>query len=491
MDLDRMVYGKLPPQAKEIEEAILGAIMLEKGAFDIAVEWIKQESFYLNAHQRIFRAFQQLVVANKPVDMLTVVEQLRHVGELDEVGGAYYITKLTNSVVSGANIEDHSKIIQQKYIQRELIRLGGNLVVEGMDNQTDAFDLLDKTEGQLFQLTSGNVKSNISTLESQIVIALGRIEQLRERKNELTGVPTGFPALDRLTCGWQNPDLIILAARPSVGKTAFALNLARNAALHPDKPTPVAFFSLEMSKAQLTERLLSAESGIWLDKIRRGRMDDNDMRILYEKAVTKLVQAPIFIDDTAALNIFELRAKARRLKSKHKIGLIIIDYLQLMGSMNNGKNTNREQEVSRISRDLKALAKELNLPIIALSQLSRDLEKRKGGKPQLSDLRESGAIEQDADIVAFLTRADYQKMEEEVDSTCRNDAEVLFRKHRNGSLDELAFKTDLSIQQWFEPAQYDEHTRISGWTKLPVISPGRMPPRDFSEPMLQQDELPF
>src|SRR3982751_1816895 len=411
IDLGTMVYGKIPPQAKDLEEAVLGAIMLEKSAFDTVVEILKPECFYVEAHQRIYKAMQSLANKSQPIDILTVVEELRFREELDLVGGAYYVTKLTNAVVSSANIEAHARIILQKFIQRELIRISGEIIGDAYEDSTDVFDLLDDAETKLFEITNNHLRKNFDTIDSVLVKTIQRIEDLRHKNEDITGVPTGFICLDRVTYGWQSTDLIILAARPSVGKTAFALNLARNAALHPTKPTPVAVFSLEMSAGQLVQRILAAESEIWLEKIARGKLEEHEMKQLYARGIQRLAQAPLFIDDTPALNIFELRAKCRRLKNANNIGLIIIDYLQLMSGTGENRNSNREQEISTISRSLKGLAKELQVPIIALSQLSREVEKR-GAKdgtkmPQLSDLRESGAIEQDADMVMFLYRPEY------------------------------------------------------------------------------------
>ncbi|MDP4215435.1 MAG: replicative DNA helicase, partial [Bacteroidota bacterium] len=395
-DLSTMVYGKVPPQAKELEDAVLGAIMLEKSAFDTVVEILKPECFYMESHQRIFRAMQGLAQKSQPIDILTVVEELKTREELEMVGGPYYVTRLTNAVVSSANIETHSRIILQKFIQRELIRVSGEIIGDAYEDSTDVFDLLDDAESKLFEITNNHLRKNFDTIDTVLVKTIQRIEDLRHKQEDITGVPSGFASLDRITYGWQSTDLIILAARPSVGKTAFALNLARNAALHPSKPTPVAFFSLEMSSAQLVQRILSAESEILMEKIARGKLEEHEMKQLYKKGIDRLAKAPIFIDDTPALNIFELRAKCRRLKNKHNVGCIIIDYLQLMSGAGENRNGNREQEISRISRDLKGLAKELQVPIIALSQLSRAVESRKEGEkiPQLSDLRESGAIEQ-------------------------------------------------------------------------------------------------
>jgi replicative DNA helicase len=452
IEVGSMLFGKIPPQSKELEEAILGAIMLEKSAFDVATEILKPQCFYVEAHQRIYMAMESLAGKSSPIDLLTVVEELRIREDLEFVGGPYFVTKLTNSVVSSANIEAHARIVVQKFIQRELIRISGEIIGEAYEDSTDVFDMLDSAEGKLFEITNNHLKRNFDSIDSVIVKTIKKIEDMRNRKDDITGVPTGFPSLDKLTYGWQPTDLIILAARPSVGKTAFALNLARSAALSADKPTGVGFFSLEMSSSQLVQRILSAESEIWLEKISRGKLEEHEMKQLYKKGIEKLSKAPIYIDDSAALNIFELRAKCRRLKNKYNVGIIIIDYLQLM-SGSADRNSNREQEISKISRDLKSLAKELQVPIIALSQLSREVEKRKEGAkiPQLSDLRESGAIEQDADMVMFLYRPDYYEITaNEHGESNKGETYVKIAKHRNGSLETIKLKALLHIQKFIE-----------------------------------------
>ncbi len=453
LDLGNMVFGKVPPQAKELEEAVLGAIMLEKSAFDTVIEILKPECFYGEANQRIFKAMKSLAEKSLPIDLLTVVEELKLKEDLELVGGPYYVSKLTNAVVSSANIEAHSRIVLQKFIQRELIRISGEIIGDAYEDSTDVFDLLDDAESKLFEITNNHLKSAFEDINTVLVKTIQRIEDMRNRDEDITGVPSGFASLDKLTYGWQQTDLIVLAARPSVGKTAFALNLARSAALHPTKPTPVVFFSLEMSSSQLVQRILSAESEIWLEKITRGKLEEHEMKQLYKRGIERLSNAPIYIDDTAALNIFELRAKCRRLKNKHDIGLIIIDYLQLMSGGGDNKNGNREQEISKISRDLKGLAKELKVPIIALSQLSREVEKRKEGAkiPQLSDLRESGAIEQDADMVMFLYRPEYYDITaNEMGESNKGETYVKIAKHRNGSLDTIKLRALLHIQKFVE-----------------------------------------
>ena len=456
IDLGNMVFGKVPPQSKELEEAVLGAIMLEKSAFDTVVEILKPECFYAEAHQSIFKAMKSLADKSLPIDLLTVVEELKFKGELELVGGPYYVSKLTNAVVSSANIEAHARIVLQKFIQRELIRISGEIIGDAYEDTTDVFDLLDDAESKLFEITNNHLRSAFEDINTVLVKTIQRIEDMRNKDEDITGVPSGFPSLDKLTYGWQQTDLIVLAARPSVGKTAFALNLARSAALHPTKPTPVVFFSLEMSSSQLVQRILSAESEIWLEKITRGKLEEHEMKQLYKRGIERLSNAPIYIDDTAALNIFELRAKCRRLKNKHDIGLIIIDYLQLMSGGGDNKNGNREQEISKISRDLKGLAKELKVPIIALSQLSREVEKRKEGAkiPQLSDLRESGAIEQDADMVMFLYRPEYYDITaNEMGESNKGETYVKIAKHRNGSLETIKLKALLHIQKFIEDVE--------------------------------------
>ncbi len=464
METGNMVFGKIPPQAKELEEAILGAIMLEKSAFDTVVELLKPECFYVEVHQRIYKAMQSLAIKSLPIDLLTVVEELKFKGDLEFVGGAYFVSKLTNSVVSSANIDAHCRIVLQKFIQRELIRISGEIIGDAYEDSTDVFDMLDEAETKLFEITNNHLRKNFDSIDSVLVKTLQRIEDMRNREDDITGVPTGFRSLDRITYGWQPTDLIILAARPSVGKTAFALNLARNAALNPTKPVGVGFFSLQMSSSQLVQRILSAESEIMLEKISRGKLEEHEMKQLYKRGIERLSKAPIFIDDSAALNIFELRAKCRRLKNKHNIGMIIIDYLQLM-SGSADRNSNREQEISRISRDLKSLAKELQVPIIALSQLSREVEKRKEGNkmPQLSDLRESGAIEQDADMVMFLYRPEYYDISaNEMGESNKGETHVKIAKHRNGSLETIKLRAQLHIQKFVEDDTSFESGNNSG-----------------------------
>jgi len=469
-DINAMMYGKVPPQARELEEAILGAVMLEKAAFDNVIEIIRAECFYVDAHQLIFKACEKLAQKNMPIDMLTVVEELKSSEELDLVGGAFYVSKLTMSVTSSANIETHARILLEKFIQRKLIEISGEIITEAYVESTDVFNLLDDAEQKIFNITNNYLKKNYDDIGDALAKALERIDKLRLQTNEISGVPSGFPSLDKVTYGWQPSDLIILAARPAVGKTAFALNLIRNAAMHPTNPVPVAFFSLEMSSAQLVQRILSAQSEIKLEKISRGNLEDYEYKQLQAKGIKPLETSPIYIDDTAALNIFEFRAKARRLVNKNKVGMIVIDYLQLM-SGSGDKNSNREQEISTISRNLKVLAKELMIPIIALSQLSRAVESRKESKvPQLSDLRESGAIEQDADMVIFIYRPEYyENNSNEMGESIEGETHIKIAKHRNGSLETIILKARLDIQKFEDMG--NQGFNPGNWQSVPQSGP--------------------
>lgn len=393
---------------------------------------------------------KNIAAKNHGIDLITVIEELRKNNELETVGGAFGVTKLTNMVTGVSGLEVKCRIVLEKFISRELIRISAEVQRVAYEDG-DAFELLDLAESMIFDVANKHLNNDYIDLQTALVAAIRRVEELRTKDERITGVPSGFSGLDRITHGWQETDLIILAARPSVGKTAFALNLAKNAALSPTKPTNVGFFSLEMSTGQLVNRLLSCESEVYLDAILTGRLRDDQMKNLYDKGVVGLGNAKIYIDDSASLNTFQLRSKARRMVNKNGVGLIIIDYLQLMTGEIKG---NREQEISKLSRDLKKLAKELKCPIIALSQLSRDIEKRANKVPQLSDLRESGAIEQDADLVAFLYRPEEEDLQ--------NTGILGIKKHRNGSLDDISFMVDNSIQKWSEIK-----TEVSNWKPLP------------------------
>lgn len=415
--------------------------MLEREAITTVIDILKIDNFYREQHKVIYEAIIDLFNASEPVDLLTVTNQLRKNGALDKAGGAFYITNLTTRVNSAANIEFHARIVAEMAIKRKLITIAGEIQREAYEETADVFDLLDKTESALFEVSEANIRKNYADMKTIMRDALRELEARKNHKDGLTGVPSGFTALDRVTSGWQPSDLIIIAARPAMGKTAFVVSALRNAAVDFDKP--VAIFSLEMSAVQLVNRMISAEAELESEKIKKGNLADYEWEQLVHKT-TRLNKAPIFIDDTPALSVLELRAKCRRLKAQHNIQMIIIDYLQLMSgdSSKGGKGGNREQEIASISRALKQLAKELNCPVIALSQLSRAVETRGGDKrPQLSDLRESGSIEQDADMVMFLYRPEYYGiLQGENGEPLQGVGEVIIAKHRNGSLDTVQLK---------------------------------------------------
>jgi replicative DNA helicase len=425
--------SRLQPQAPDLEQAVLGALMLEKNALEKVAGYLKKETFYDDAHQHIYNAIMGLFSEGKPVDILTVTEKLRKEGSLEQVGGAFYITQLTNRVTSAANIEYHAHIVVQKHIQRQLIKISGEIGEKAYQETSDAFELLDESEKQLFEIKNESMTKNYDVVSDLIAKAIKEIEELKTDTEGLTGVPTGFVDLDRITAGWQKSDLIILAARPGMGKTAFVLSMARNAAILAKKS--VAIFSLEMSSLQLTKRLISSEVELDAGKLRTGNLEDHEWQQLHSK-ISTIEQANIFIDDTPALTVLDLKAKARRLKRQRDVDLIVVDYLQLMRADEGttGKSGNREQEISYISRSLKGLAKELDIPVIALAQLSRAVEQRQDKRPVLSDLRESGSIEQDADLVTFIYRPEYYQITQDAEG---NDitgmAELIIRKHRNGS----------------------------------------------------------
>jgi len=431
--------GKIPPQAVDLEEAVLGAMMIDKKGVDDVIDILHSEVFYKESHKLIYEAIYTLFQSTEPIDLLSVANQLRKTGNIDAVGGDFYLVGLTQKVSSSAHIEFHARIVLQKFIQRKLITISSEIIEESYDETVDVFDLLDSAETKLFEVTQGNLKKSSEKAENLVKQAIDKIQEI-SNKEGMSGVATGFARLDALTSGWQPSDLVILAARPGMGKTAFVMSMAKNMAI--DYGTPCAIFSLEMSSIQLITRMISSETGISSGKLRKGDLEPHEWEQLNVK-VKDLTKAPIFIDDTPSLSIFDLRAKARRLASQHGIKIIIIDYLQLMtaGSAANG---NREQEISMISRNLKALAKELAIPVIALSQLSRAVETRGGSKrPLLSDLRESGAIEQDADIVSFIFRPEYYGLTEWDDddhSNCEGQAEFIVAKHRNGGLENIRLK---------------------------------------------------
>ncbi len=477
--------GKIPPQAVDLEEVVLGAMMIDKKGVDEVIDILHPDVFYKDAHRFVYEAIFKLFETSEPVDLLTVSSQLKKDGRLEAVGGDFYLIKLTQKVASSAHIEFHARIILQKYIQRSLIKISNEIIEDAYDDGTDVFDLLDAAESKLYDVTQGNLKRSAETAQNLVIQAKKRIEEIANKEG-LSGIPSGFDKLDKLTSGWQPSDLIIVAARPGMGKTALTLSMARNMAVNSN--IPVAFFSCEMSSVQLITRLISSETGLSSEKLRTGKLEKHEWEQLNVK-VKALEKAPLFIDDTPSLSIFDLRAKARRLASQHGIKLIIIDYLQLMTAGGTTKGGNREQEISTISRNLKALAKELNVPVIALSQLSRAVETRGGSKrPILSDLRESGAIEQDADIVSFIFRPEYYKIDEwddEERSPTQGQAEFIVAKHRNGGLENIRLKfigqlgkfdnlDDFDSPFEFQSKMNDGDDNPFGTSKLP-ISPTGLP----------------
>jgi replicative DNA helicase len=480
--------GKLPPQALDLEEAVLGALMLEKNALNAVVEFLKPEHFYKEAHQEIYSAILTLFKASEPVDMRTVVHQLRKNAKLEliEGNGAYYIAELTSKVSSAANIEYHARVIIEMAIKRNLIEIASQIHHDAYEDTTDVFELLDKTEQSVFEISDSNLRKNYDNMRNLMARAIQELQLLKDHKDGLTGVPSGFTALDRMTSGWQKSDLVIIAARPGMGKTAFVVSAMRNAAV--DFKIPVAIFSLEMASIQLVNRMISAEAELEGEKIKRGNLADHEWTQLVHKT-SRLSSAPVFIDDTPALTILELRAKCRRLKAEHGIQLIIIDYLQLMRGDSAG---NREQEIASISRALKGIAKELSVPVLALSQLSRSVETRGGDKkPQLADLRESGSIEQDADIVMFLYRPEYYKITvDEEGLPTQGMGEVIIAKHRNGSTGSVKLKF---IGKYTKFADFDAPSSFDNPFSGMITRESRLNTFDDSPPPppIGEDETPF
>lgn len=491
---ETMVYGKVPPQSKELEEAVLGAIMLERDAFDKASDVITGDCFYVDAHQRIFRAMEKLNSKRSPIDMLTVVEALKSTDELETIGGAYYLVKLTNTVVSTANVETHARIIMQKFLMRELIRIGGAITTKAYDESTDVFDLLDIAEESVSGLRMRNIRKNFKTLRKVMAENIQALEQLRLKDESITGVESGFPELDKVTNGWQATDLIILAARPAVGKTAFALTLVKNAARsfviqqqkYGGKKKGVGFFSLEMNDRQLVNRMLSSESDIWLWRFNNGRLNDDQMQEIYN-ASEKMSELEIFIDETAALKISEFKAKARMMVRKFNVGLIVVDYLQLM---KDPAKKMREQEIASISSQLKEMAKELDIPIIALSQLNREFGKPGTGvrEPQLSDIRESGAIEQDADMVMMLFKPSDAEIDE--DAELGNIFYNKIVKFRNGNAPVKfigKFAKETQSHEWLKV--------VDGKTMNPLGDNWKPVPEDYESKVSalksKQTDMPF
>lgn len=433
-------FAHLQPQALQMEQAVLGALLIEKEAYSLISEILKPESFYDHRHELIYAAIQSLAVAERPVDILTVAEQLAKDGKLEEAGGAFYISELSAIVTSSAHVEYHARIIAQKSIARQLITYTSQIQTKAFDATVDVDELMQEAEGGLFELSRTNLRKDFTQIDPVIKEAYEQLQKAAAQEDGLTGIASGFHDLDKITNGWQNSDLIIIAARPAMGKTAFVLSMAKHMAV--DMKVPVALFSLEMSNVQLVNRIIINVCELPGEKIRSGNLAPYEWAQL-DHRIREMYGAPLYIDDTPSLSVFELRTKARRLVREHGVRVIMIDYLQLMNA--SGMNYHsRQEEVSTISRSLKGLAKELNIPVIALSQLNRGVESREGeqGKrPQLSDLRESGAIEQDADIVTFIHRPEYYHIYADAQGRdLHGMAEIIIAKHRNGAVADVLLR---------------------------------------------------
>jgi replicative DNA helicase len=451
--------GKVPPQAVDLEQAVLGAMMLEKNAVTDTIDILKPSSFYDPKHVFIYGAIRDLFGSSNPIDLLTVTNRLKQKGELEAAGGAAYISQLTSRIASTAHIEFHARVIAEKYIKRELIKMSSEVIRDAYDETNDVFDVLNKAEGDLFKIAENNMGKHVDLMQNVVRQAIEEIEKASQNSDGISGVPTGFFELDKLTSGWQRSDMIVIAARPAMGKTAFVLSMARNTAV--DYNMGVALFSLEMSSVQLVKRLIASETRLSAEKLRKGDLREHEFQQLHSR-ITKLATAPIYIDDTPGISVFDLRAKCRRLKMQHNIDIVIIDYLQLMTAGGSKGAGNREQEISTISRSIKEIAKELNVPVIALSQLSRSVEQRGGDKrPVLSDLRESGAIEQDADIVSFIYRPEYYGfLQDEDGNSNQGVGEIIVAKHRNGALDRVRLRFI---------GEYARFDNIEGYNEEPVV----------------------
>ena len=479
--------GKLPPNAVEFEKLVIGTFLIDKKGLDYSIDLLTSEVFYDPRHQIIFSAIVKLYEGNLPVDLMTVIQELKKEDKLNSAGGDHYIVDLTMGVSSSAHIEYHVRVILEKYILRSLINVSANVIDNSYKESTDVFELLDQAEKSFFDITNGTIKKGFDTANSLVKQAIETIRSLKGKEG-LSGVPSGFSRLDQETGGWQNSDLIIIAARPAMGKTAFLLSMARNIAV--EHKVPMALFSLEMASVQLITRMIASETGISSEKLRKGTLTDEEWSRLFSN-VTELENAPLYIDETPSLSVFDFRAKCRRLVMQHGVKIIMVDYLQLMTASSGGKGGgNREQEIAMISRSLKAIAKELNVPVIALSQLSRTVETRPGKRPQLSDLRESGAIEQDADIVSFIFRPEYYKITtwdndpEGMETGTENQAELIIAKHRNGAtadvrlafLKNIAKFGDLELlngDYGYESSNFSQQASPSGFESIrTTIDPG-------------------
>ena len=481
--------GKLPPQALDMEESVLGALMLAKESFATVADLLRPESFYKDQHRLVYEAIAALAAKEQPIDLMTVTEKLRSLGTLEQVGGPLFLSELTRKVISTAHLRYHAQVVMQKAMARELIQMAADIEESGYDETQDVEELMQKAESEIFEISQRNQKRDVTQIDPVISEAFDRMRKAAQNEGNISGIPSGFNALDKITSGWQKSDLIIIAARPAMGKTAFVLSMAKNIAVNYHRP--VAMFSLEMSNVQLVNRLIMNVCEIEGEKIKNGKLSKAEWNQLEHK-VNDLLGAPLYVDDTPALSIFELRSKARKLVREKKVELIIIDYLQLMNA--NGVNFgSREQEVSIISRNLKALAKELDIPIIALSQLNRQVEQRggtgvEGKKPQLSDLRESGAIEQDADMVCFIHRPEYYKLyaDDKTGKDLRGLGQIIVAKHRNGATDDLWLRFRSKYAKFQnEDEEYDDNPE-------PMPESGyRQMPSKMSPDGAQLDDAPF
>lgn len=475
--------GKMPPNALDFERIVIGTFLIDRKGLDHSIDLLTPDVFYDPRHQTIFSSILKLYESNSPIDLMTVIQDLKKNEKLNLAGGDHYIIDLTMGVSSSAHIEYHVRVILEKFILRSLINVSANVIDSSYKETTDVFELLDKAEQSFFEITNGTIKKGFDTANSLVKEAIDKIKSLKDKEG-LSGIPSGFTALDKETGGWQNSDLIIIAARPAMGKTAFILSMARNICV--DHNIPMALFSLEMASVQLITRMISSETGISSEKLRKGQMSDDEWQRLFTN-VSALENAPLYIDETPSLSIFDFRAKCRRLVMQHGVKIIMVDYLQLMTASSGKGAGNREQEIAMISRSLKAIAKELNVPVIALSQLSRTVETRPGKRPMLSDLRESGAIEQDADIVSFIFRPEYYKIavwdndEEGAETSTENQAEIIIAKHRNGATADvrLAFHknigkfADLGTNYEYTPSSFGQKDEPSGFDKINItIDPG-------------------
>lgn len=481
----------MQPQAVEIEKMVLGALMIDKDAFSVVSEILHPETFYEPRSQKIYRAIQTLSLNEDPVDIMTVVEELKREGTLDEVGGPSYILELSSHVASSAHIEYHAKVLAQKYLARQLISFASVIETKAFDETVDVDELMQEAEGSLFELSQKNMRQDYTQIDPVVKQAVEILQKAAANKGGLTGIPTGYTKLDDYTAGWQKSDLVIIAGRPAMGKTSFALSLAKNIAV--DYNTPIAFFSLEMNNVQLVNRLISNVCEIEGKKILNGQLDDEEWKRL-DKNVRKLQAAPIYVDDTPGMSIFELRTKARRLVREKGVKVIMIDYLQLMNA-NGARFGSRQEEVSTISRSLKGLAKELDIPVLALSQLNRTVEGREGieGKrPQLSDLRESGAIEQDADMVLFVHRPEYYRIfTDEKGNDLHGKAQIIIAKHRKGGTGDVLLNFRGEFTRFENPTDSDKSPIGGGEIIGSKINGDDMGPSPYIGDLPDNGPLPF